>query len=697
MNPLSGQSDYLKRVDSRSNDDEVPDPSKSNKKHQIGVSVDSIAAKTINPSAPGTKGKPTIVELNEEQVNLLQGNKDEKPVEVDRLVDAMMKESLIPKGSSKHAAAREQMTDVALYVLENANKFWNIKEDKYVRPEESGLAVPLTFTRDGHVVISLKSKLGKQLGEGGFGRVKNAIVLSFHKLEDAAKLTIAKGASKTMIPQSELGKKAVEIEKSMLLRLKELGGHRSVVSSVSITEYKAKDKIAKDQETEIELKRDVGNLEEKPKKEKIGILLEFCNGGDVKNFIENRFPSFPDEEVELIAEDILNGVVFLHNNKIFHSDLKPANIMLIQDVDGNVTGAKIADFGCARDLNDTEQLTYFTGDRTYHSPELRHLDAKMLAHITPELKEDKAKKTQAKQAHKIALANYESSKKIVDEKTTAVSQLPEAAGAEEKAIAQKELLEAQNASSKAKEEATAAVEAYTNAKTAHSNKKESLIDKYRKQVFSIDETILKSDIYAIGKIFEELFLGTKIIPKKMGDLQKKLEEAQTSLPIAKASLEKAKADLTKAEEAEQEKLTDEIERLTTLIKEIEGNIASIPEELKQFEQNTAKMQERLSPEIKKLIADMQTDDPSARLSVNDALSRFKELRSEGKIFITKQEQVTDASADEETAAVSATEETAPEAQEIASDEEIATSPATSPATMKIPEKFLRNLRKPYGL
>lgn len=577
------------------------------------------------------------------------------------------------------------MRDVVLYVIENADLYRNIKEDKHVRPEESKLAVPVTFTREGNVVISLKSKLGKTLGTGGFGTVKTAVVL--FNLGELAKLTIAKGASKTMTPKDETGKKAVQVEKDMMLRLKQLGGNRSVLSCMSVTEYKEKDKILKEQKTGIELERDVGKLEEKPKREKIGIILEFCNGGDVEKFIEKRFPSFNDDEVELIAEDVLNGAVFLHDNSIFHSDLKPANIMLIVDAEGKVTGAKIADFGCARDLEDPKQRTYFTGDRSYHSPELRQKDLKMLERIDPELREETEKLSQATNAHAIALAKYQESKKIVKEKETAASQLTETAGAEETALVQKEHLEAKDAKSKAKEEATAAAEAYTNAYTAYSNKKESLIDKYRKELYPIDETILKSDIYAIGMIFEELFLGRKIIPEKKVALAKKLEEAEASLATAKASLEKAKANLQTAEKAEQEKLDDEIETLTTQIEGIEGNIDKIQKDTEKLDQNAAKIEERLSPEMKKLIADMKSDDPSGRLTVNDALHRFQELKRLGKIFISEQVQMADIPPAEETAA--ATEETAPQDQAIVTPDEEIAAPDFGKGKYNIPEKYLK--------
>src|SRR5262249_10188142 len=83
------------------------------------------------------------------------------------------------------------------------------------------------------------------------------------------------------------------------------------------------------------------------------------------------------EQAQIIAGDILTGLTWLHENQIFHSDMKPANVLLKEE-DGKIR-AKIGDFGFARDLAQQDQRVYINGDRGYSSPELRAKDSKLIA------------------------------------------------------------------------------------------------------------------------------------------------------------------------------------------------------------------------------------------------------------------------------------------------------------------------------
>jgi dual specificity tyrosine-phosphorylation-regulated kinase 2/3/4 len=56
----------------------------------------------------------------------------------------------------------------------------------------------------------------------------------------------------------------------------------------------------------------------------------------------NGYYGLPLDLVRRFVLQILNGIHFLHQNKIIHADLKPENILLKEM---NKSGVKIIDFG----------------------------------------------------------------------------------------------------------------------------------------------------------------------------------------------------------------------------------------------------------------------------------------------------------------------------------------------------------------
>ena len=79
----------------------------------------------------------------------------------------------------------------------------------------------------------------------------------------------------------------------------------------------------------------------------------------------------PDNSVLKYVTQLLEGVSFLHRNKIYHSDIKPANILFPAD-----DNLKISDFAIAvgRQLQTKSSTTssHFQGDFHYMSPERLH-------------------------------------------------------------------------------------------------------------------------------------------------------------------------------------------------------------------------------------------------------------------------------------------------------------------------------------
>ena len=100
----------------------------------------------------------------------------------------------------------------------------------------------------------------------------------------------------------------------------------------------------------------------------LNIVMEYCDGGDLNQFIEKN-----KELNKLLEEDLIwkffikitIGLATLHKSKILHRDLKSLNIFLTKELD-----IKIGDFGVAKILTQTGFAKTIIGTPYYLSPEL---------------------------------------------------------------------------------------------------------------------------------------------------------------------------------------------------------------------------------------------------------------------------------------------------------------------------------------
>src|SRR5260221_1275771 len=102
-------------------------------------------------------------------------------------------------------------------------------------------------------------------------------------------------------------------------------------------------------------------------KELVVLILEYVDGKDLSQ-VMGRFNNRPPLDVNLalrIAIDVCSGLVAAHSASLFHSDLKPANI-LVREKDGV---AKLCDFGVSSILRSTSAAE-FAGTLLYSAPEL---------------------------------------------------------------------------------------------------------------------------------------------------------------------------------------------------------------------------------------------------------------------------------------------------------------------------------------
>lgn len=78
----------------------------------------------------------------------------------------------------------------------------------------------------------------------------------------------------------------------------------------------------------------------------------------------------PEETAKDIFKQLLSGVAYLHEKGVVHRDLKPGNVLLLEDPNRGSPLIKIADFGVARKQIDGNFMTTICGTFNYAAPEV---------------------------------------------------------------------------------------------------------------------------------------------------------------------------------------------------------------------------------------------------------------------------------------------------------------------------------------
>jgi serine/threonine protein kinase, bacterial len=102
------------------------------------------------------------------------------------------------------------------------------------------------------------------------------------------------------------------------------------------------------------------------------IAMDYVDGTDVAQLAKRRYPAgMPVQDVCDIVAAVAAALDYAHSRGLLHRDVKPANILITEPVDGK-RRILLADFGIARPLADISGLTvtnFTVGTLTYAAPE----------------------------------------------------------------------------------------------------------------------------------------------------------------------------------------------------------------------------------------------------------------------------------------------------------------------------------------
>ena len=105
---------------------------------------------------------------------------------------------------------------------------------------------------------------------------------------------------------------------------------------------------------------------------KISLVMDYCDGGDLLNFITKSPHEKLDDMYTIdIITQILEALNYLHNEvEICHRDLKPENCLICFNGNNEAPLVKLIDFGIATYIYNGEKMKEKIGTVNYMAPEI---------------------------------------------------------------------------------------------------------------------------------------------------------------------------------------------------------------------------------------------------------------------------------------------------------------------------------------
>jgi len=99
----------------------------------------------------------------------------------------------------------------------------------------------------------------------------------------------------------------------------------------------------------------------------IYLILEYCRGGDLHAYLQ-RHKRVSEKVAKHFIRQLASGLKMLRDNNVVHRDLKPQNILLVENNENTLL--KIADFGFAKFLQPFALAETLCGSPLYMAPEV---------------------------------------------------------------------------------------------------------------------------------------------------------------------------------------------------------------------------------------------------------------------------------------------------------------------------------------
>jgi serine/threonine protein kinase, bacterial len=101
----------------------------------------------------------------------------------------------------------------------------------------------------------------------------------------------------------------------------------------------------------------------------VSIVMELYPEGNLEDYLKRSGGGLSGPVAARLLEGIACGLEHLHANSVVHKDLKPANVLLRKDDEGDLH-ALLSDFGLSVDLSlSSHQSNFVGGTYAYQAPE----------------------------------------------------------------------------------------------------------------------------------------------------------------------------------------------------------------------------------------------------------------------------------------------------------------------------------------